>query len=292
MTIIGGQHIAQAKHSRQSLDSAMVNTVKSYEDSIELLDPSTGNKKRFKLHFPAEENNLITYTSELTFKTLDSVSSKKINKKKSYSRPIFGLTFSRVDFGLTKPMQDGGFKLNGENEIFKYRPSKTWNFGFDVLQVGYRFNKHFRTFLSAGFDWTYYRLNKSYIFDPEESPYESHSLLPETLRKNKLTSTYLRLPLTFEFRGKHNSYAGRTNFAFGPIGGFLLKGTQRYKLPDGKKIKEKGDYDFTPFQYGAFARFGVGDFGIYGKYYFNDVFANSPQNTNLNNFTFGIYLGF
>ena len=57
-------------------------------------------------------------------------------------------------------------------------------------------------------------------------------------------------------------------------------------------VKEKGDYDFAPFQYGGFVRFGFGGLGIYGKYYANDIFANMPNETSLNNFTFGLSFGF
>ena len=76
------------------------------------------------------------------------------------------------------------------------------------------------------------------------------------------------------------------------MAGFLLKGTQRYKLENGDKIKRKDDFGYTPFQYGAFARFGVGSMGIYGKYYFNNMFEGTPAGTSMNNFTFGLSLGF
>lgn len=284
-----------AANAEQTLGQDTILRTPDIQDSIDMKDPINGKKRRLKIQLPDKEGSMIFLEPDTTIMPFDEGSngeSHRVSKSKSSSRPIFGLTFSRIDFGLTRPMQDGGFKMEGENEIFNYRPSKTWNFGFDVFQVGYRFNKTFRTFLSAGFDWTYYRLNQDYIFDPEGNPYVDKALRPEGLRRNKLTSTYLRLPLTFEFRSSNNSGWGRTRFAFGPVGGFLLKGTQRYKLDDGKKIKDKGDYDFTPFQYGAFARFGVGSLGIYGKYYFNEIFANAPENAGMNNFTFGLTLGF
>lgn len=262
-------------------------------DSVIIEETKSGNKKKIKLNFPNLDDQIITIEkSSQNLKINHNDSTVYEEKSKRKGRPIYGIVFSRIDFGLTKPMQDGGFDLTGENEIFDYRPAKTWNFGFDVLQVGYRFNPKFRTFVSAGFDWTYYRLNENVIFDSESSPYDSFEIVDEKLRKNKLTSTYLRLPLTFEFSLPNNSALGNTKIAFGPITGFLLKGTQRYKMENGKKIKEKGDYDFAPFQYGGFVRFGFGGLGIYGKYYANDIFANMPNETSLNNFTFGLSFGF
>lgn len=266
----------------------------SNTDSIIIEETRTGKKKKISLNFPSNDDQLLVIEKSAQHLKINHNDSTIYEEKTvSKGKPIYGIVFNRLDFGLTKPMQDGGFNLTGENEIFNYRPSKTWNFGFDVLQVGYRFSPSFRTFLSAGFDWTYYRLNKNILFDSESSPYDSYEIVNENLRKNKLTSTYLRLPLTFEFSFPNNSsYFGKTKVAFGPLTGFLLKGTQRYKMENGKKIKEKGDYDFQPFQYGGFVRFGFGHMGIFGKYYVNDVFANAPNDTQLNNFTFGLSLGF
>jgi hypothetical protein len=44
-------------------------------------------------------------------------------------------------------------------------------------------------------------------------------------------------------------------------------------------------------RYGAFVRVGYGAWGIFGKYYFNDMFDTEAQK-GLKNFSFGIMLGF
>lgn len=269
------------------------NKVKLPGDTLIIEDVQTGEKRKIKIHLPGEENGLITIERSAQQFKMDTTEKRTSTKSRSHKddkkvgRPIFGITFSRIDFGLTKPMQGGSFSLDGANEKFDYRPSKTANFGFDVLQAGYRFNREFRVFMSAGFDWTYIRLQNDLIFDSENSPYTTQQVDGGDLTKNRLTSTYLRLPLTFEFRPGGD----KMRLAVGPMAGFLLKGTQRYK-EDGKKIKTKGDFGYAPFQYGMFARFGVGGIGIYGKYYFNDMFENSPANAGLQNFTFGLSVGF
>ena len=211
--------------------------------------------------------------------------------KKKSGKPIYGITFSRVDLGLAKIVDNGSFTLSDDNRFLKNRPWKTYNFGFDLLQAGYRFNDHFRLFLSAGFDWTYIRLRENIDFLENTTPLTWEQSTVD-YKKNKLTATYLRLPLTFELRSKHYSGLGRLRFAFGPEGGFLLKGTQRFKSDELGKQKFKDDYNFTQFRYGAFARFGVGSFGIYAKYYFNDLFENSPDQAGLQTMAFGLMLGF
>ncbi len=267
-------------------------------DTIIMEDVKTGEKRKVRIIIPGKDEGVVTIEKTDKVYRMDSsvtetTTSKTIHKTpRRTSRPIYGITFSRVDLGLVKLVDNGSFTLSDDNRDFRYRPGKTVNFGFDVLQAGYRFNDNFRIFLSGGFDWTYIRLRENIDFLENTTPLDWETRTDVEFTKNRLTSTYLRLPLTFEFRSKHYSGLGRVKFAFGPEGGFLLKGTQRFKSDELGRQKFKDDYNFTQFRYGAFARFGVGSFGIYGKYYFNDIFENSPAQSGLQNFTFGVMMGF
>lgn len=265
-------------------------------DTVIMEDVKTGEKRKVRIIIPGKDEGVITIEkSEKSYEYKkddeDNDGIKTTDEQPRVSAPIYGVTFSRIDLGLAKLIDNGSFTLSDNNRDFKYRPGKTVNFGFDLLQAGYRFNDHFRLFLSAGFDWTYIRLREDIDFLENTTPL---TWQPSTIdySKNKLTATYLRLPLTFELRSKHSSALGRVRFAFGPEGGFLLKGTQRFKSEDQGRQKFKDDYNFTQFRYGAFARFGVGAFGIYAKYYANDLFENSPNQEGLQTMAFGLMLGF
>ncbi len=268
-------------------------------DTVIMEDVETGERRKVRITIPGKDDGVITIEkSEKTHAykkdNQDSDDVKITVERPRQSHPIYGITFSRIDLGLVKLIDNGSFTLSDDNRDFKYRPGKTVNFGFDLLQAGYRFNDNFRLFLSAGFDWTYVRLRENIDFKENTTPLEWDYIDRDEINysKNRLTSTYLRLPLTFELRSKHYSGLGRLKFAFGPEGGFLLKGTQRFKSDELGKQKFKDDYNFTQFRYGAFARFGVGSFGIYAKYYFNDLFENSPNQVGLQNMAFGLMLGF
>ncbi|GGG80336.1 hypothetical protein GCM10007415_10960 [Parapedobacter pyrenivorans] len=267
-------------------------------DTVIMEDVKTGEKRKVRIIIPGKDEGMITIEkSDKTYeykKDDDDTKAHDVkvttdHPRKSY--PIYGITFSRIDLGLVKLIDNGSFTLSDDNRDFRYRPGKTVNFGFDLLQAGYRFNDNFRIFLSGGFDWTYIRLRENIDFLENTTPLEWVDS-PVDYSKNRLTATYLRLPLTFELRSTHHSGLGRLRFAFGPEGGFLLKGTQRFKSDEHGKQKFKDDYNFTQFRYGAFARFGVGSFGIYAKYYFNDLFENSPAQAGLQNMAFGLTLGF
>ena len=268
-------------------------------DTVIMEDVNTGEKRTMRITIPGKDRGVITI--EKSGKSYDyapedespevEVEVSDVEEIRSKSRPIYGVTFSRIDLGLVKLIDNGSFTLSDDHQDFRYRPGKTVNFGFDLLQAGYRFNDHFRIFLSGGFDWTYIRLREDIDFLEDTTPL-TWTYSDIDYSKNKLTATYLRLPLTFELRSRNYHGLGRLRFAFGPEGGFLLKGTQRFKSAELGKQKFRDDYNFTQFRYGAFARFGVGSFGIYGKYYFNDLFENSPDQSGLQTFTFGLMLGF
>ncbi|RZF58404.1 outer membrane beta-barrel protein [Sphingobacterium corticibacterium] len=210
-------------------------------------------------------------------------------KEIKYPRVFGGLTFTRIDWGFSRLIDDGSFTLGEENQFLKYK--KASNFGFDVAQFGVRFNETFKMYVSAGFEWNYLRLKNDIILDTEATPL-TYSPSDITYKKNIFTSTYLRTPLSFEWRGRRNHQGHRPKIAFGAMTGVLLKGTQRFKSEEHGKQKFKDNYNLASFQYGAFARVGFGSLGLFAKYYMNDIFENSPNQENLNNFTFGLTLGF
>ncbi|SEN63557.1 hypothetical protein SAMN05216436_11943 [bacterium A37T11] len=212
-----------------------------------------------------------------------TVSKKKYNE----GHAIYGITFSRIDLGFTKIMDNGSFTLSDKNSFLKNRAWKTYNFGFDLLQVGYHFSDHFRIFLSGGFDWTYIRLlgDVAFLRNTTTLQYVHTGI---DYDKNRLTSSYIRLPLTFE----HRFDDGHMRVAYGPIGGFLMQGSQILKNDEQGKLSVRDDFNFTQFKYGAFVRWGYRGLGVYAKYYFNNMFENSPEQDGVKDFTFGIMLGF
>lgn len=222
---------------------------------------------------------------------------KKKTEKKSASKRVedsklfAGITFGRFDLGLTKMVDNGKGSLSPANEFLDYRAWKSINVGFDVAQIGYKFNDQFRILLAAGFDWTHFRLNKDIIIKKGTRPleYENSSL---HYTKNRFSSSYLRIPLTFEIRSKAGIFEERLRFAAGPIAGILIQGSQKFKSKEQGKTKNIDNYNYAPFRYGAFARVGYGSFGLYAKYYFNDMFRNSPAQKGLKNVSFGVMLFF
>ena len=203
----------------------------------------------------------------------------------------FGITFSRFDIGLATLIDNGSFTLSPQNQFLSYRQWKTSNVGFDLVQFGYRFDNHFKIYLSGGFDWTLIRLRENVTIQKGGS---SLTYINDNVEfsKNRFSSTYLRIPLSFEFRTSEFSNGNRFRFIVGPEVGLLTGGRVKQISAERGKQKIDDDYHFTRMRYGAFGRLGYGNSGIFAKYYFNDMFENSPAQAGLKNFSFGFTFGF
>ncbi|MFZ4862225.1 outer membrane beta-barrel protein [Sphingobacterium sp. Mn56C] len=237
----------------------------------------------------ALDSTVTEVATKITGLSIGVSDEKKVIK---YPRFYGGITFTRIDWGFSRLIDDGSFNLSDNNKFLSY--SKASNFGFDILQVGMRLNDNFKTYLSAGFEWNYLRLKQNILLKEGSSPIDFEEIDPSDVyfKKNVLTTTNLRLPLSFEWRSNKNNRGERVKIAFGAMTGILLKGSQRLKSDKNGKQRFRDNYSLSSFQYGPFVRVGYGSFGVFGKYYVNDMFEKSPEQKGLNNFTFGLTLGF
>jgi len=215
----------------------------------------------------------------------DSVKSVKARK----GRFMGGITFTRIDIGFSRLIDNGSFSLSPQNKFLDYKGSKTSTFSFDVLYFGYRFNPNFKMYIAGGFDWTLIRL-KNNITIQQNTPDLSYIEEPVDFSKNRFSSSYVHFPLNFELRSKENHNGKRFYFVFGPEVSFLLNGKVKQISDERGKEKFRDDYDFQPVRVGGTVRLGYGGIGLFTKYYFNDMFDSAPQ-AGLKNIAFGVTFG-
>lgn len=211
------------------------------------------------------------------------------NGSASNGRFVGGFTFTRIDLGFTKLVDNGSFTLSPENEFLDYEGVKTTTFSFDVVQMGYRFNPHLKIYAAGGFDWTHIRLKRD-ITMRKDQPQLSYVEEDIHFSKNRLSSSYVHFPLNLELRTKENSKSERLYFIIGPEVSFLINGKVKQISEERGKEKFKDDYRFQTLRYAGTIRFGYGMAGLFAKYYFNDMFASKPQ-TGLTNMVIGLTWG-
>lgn len=217
----------------------------------------------------------------------DSVK-KRTTKKTGFS---FGVTFSRFDLGFSRLVDNGSFTLSPKNQFLDYKGGKTAYVGFDVLQMGYRFNPYFKIYVAGGFDWTLIRLRQN-ITIQENTSTLTYTTDNVNYDKNRFSASYLRIPLAFDFRTKDDKKGNKFHVTVGPEIGFLLNGKVKQISDDFGKKKFYDNYHFKQFRYGAYARAGYKSLGLFVKYYANDMFENSPNQDGLKSMDFGLTFGF
>ena len=238
---------------------------------------------------PKEKSISFKYTYGNRKKKTPSKSDSVKLAEASKGRFMGGITFTRVDLGFSKLVDNGSFNLSPENEFLSYKGVKTATVSFDVLQFGYRFNPNFKVYIAGGFDWTLIRLRND-ITIQQATPNLEYVEEPIHFSKNRFSNSYVHIPLNFEFRSKENDNGKRFYFIAGPEISFLLNGKVKQVSDENGKVKYKDDYNFQQFRYGGTVRIGYGGLGIFTKYYFNDMF-DSPAQKGLKNMSFGITFG-
>lgn len=211
------------------------------------------------------------------------------NKEAAKGRFMGGITFTRLDLGFSRLIDNGSFSLSPQNNFLDYKAIKTSTVSFDVLYFGYRFNPNFKVYIAGGFDWTMIRLKRN-ITIQQNTPDLAYIDDNVDFSKNRFSNSYVHIPLNFEFRSKENDKGKRFYFVLGPEVSFLLNGKVKQISDERGKQKFRDDYDFQPVRVGGTVRIGYGGIGIFSKYYFNDMFDSVPQK-GLKNMSFGITFG-
>lgn len=204
-------------------------------------------------------------------------------------RFVGGITFTRVDIGFSRLIDNGSFDLSATNDFLDYKGGKTSHFSFDVLQFGYRFNSNFKIYVAGGLDYTHIRLRKNITMqqNAENLTYVTENI---SFSKNRFSSTYIHIPLNFELRTKENRKGNRFYLVAGPEIAFLMTGKVKQISEENGKQKFKDDYNFSQFRYGGSVRLGYDGLAIFAKYYANDMFNSAPQ-AGLKNMAFGVTFG-
>lgn len=212
------------------------------------------------------------------------------SKANPTGRFVGGLTFTRLDIGFTRLIDNGSFGLSPANDFLTYKKFKSSALSFDVLDYGYRVNSNFKVYLAAGVDWTMLRLKKdvTMLKNTATLSYEPEGEID--FSKNRFSSFYVHVPLGFQFRTNENSRGKRLYFVAGPEVSFLINGKVKQVSAENGKQKFRDDYHFEKVRLGGTLRLGYGWIGLFGKYYFNDMFDSAPQE-GLKNLSFGATFG-
>jgi hypothetical protein len=189
-------------------------------------------------------------------------------------------------------MSDNSVSLPDDIGYMTLNSGKSTNFNINFAQFSIGLGRHIGFVTGLGLNWNNYRFDRNNNIMKDFNGHIVELDPGVTLKKSKLTTLYLTLPLMFEVQIPAN--ANHLTLAAGPIGALKIGSHTKMVYDDGEKVKSNGDFSLNMLRYGATARVGYGNFMIYGTCYKTPLFqtGKGPGAYDLYPFEIGIALTF
>jgi hypothetical protein len=198
-------------------------------------------------------------------------------RKKHDVKPIWG----GLELGMNTYMtRDNSISLPTGWNGFELREEKSVSVGLNLLQKDVQLGKSNFWFLTGlGVTWNNYRFANNVSLSNKDGRVTANFDTTSAIKyqKSKLTSSYLTVPVLFEyFTSKDKKKA--FHFTAGAMLGLRIGShtKQKYEL-DGKTEKPKtyDNFYLNPFRYGARFAMGYGNFNLFADYYFSSLFKDN-----------------
>ena len=213
------------------------------------------------------------------------------DKDRARRRSQFKGHWSAFQVGMNNYLtSDNSLVLPESIDYMTLHSAKSLSLNLNFSQISIGFSRHFGIVTGLGLNWNNYRFDGNNniqkgangiieIFDPGE-----------VLKKSKLKTLYLDLPLLLEIQIPADYHT--LNLAVGPIGAVKLYSGSKMIFENGDKITSDSDFSLNILRYGATARLGFENFHIYGTYYLTPLFKSGKSPDGINLFPFEIGFAF
>ncbi|MBI3520323.1 MAG: DUF2807 domain-containing protein [Bacteroidetes bacterium] len=196
--------------------------------------------------------------------------------------------------GVNGWLSNGNFGLPASQSYMDLNYGKSLNFQLNPWEKDIHIYKnHVNLVIGVGFEWSQYQFNNKTKLNSDSSytygTIDSTNTL--TYKKNRLKTTFVNVPVLFEFNTNKDPKKA-FHIAIGAIGGYKLGSRTRQVVEfQGNTIRyiKKDDYNINPFRVNAHASIGYHNFTLYADYALNPLFENG-KGPELYPFTIGVKL--
>ncbi|MFT7588691.1 MAG: hypothetical protein ACI959_000903 [Limisphaerales bacterium] len=204
------------------------------------------------------------------------------------SDKIVSTKWGLLDLGLNVPMGADLFSTAPSGSGFddlKY--GRSWNIDMHLFRQRVSIVKNkFNLEYGLTFSWNNYSFQNDVVPQPSQTMY-TLAEIEEPLKKSKLSSTYLTVPLLLNVETNPTSRWKSFRLSAGVTGGVRIASKTKYKTEDKAKVKQKDDFNLNRWQYGPTVRIGYSWVNFYTKYDMAGFFEEG-QGPELYNWTVGI----
>jgi hypothetical protein len=226
---------------------------------------------------------------QINIDPVDSVTTKK-EKFKTENHPHWAGFMMGMNI-LTTETQGYTFPTAKYWEI---DPAKSFSYSINFAERKLNLYKnHIGITTGLGFTFNNYSFKQNFILSSTQDTLFAVSDPSNKYTKNKLKSTYFRVPLLLEFC--RSEFDNGFYFSAGVIGGVRLssktKRTEKDLAGNIFKEKIKDDYNLNTFSLDALVKFGFDDFGVFAQYSLTPMFKENKTQT-IYPFNFGVSFEF
>ena len=252
--------------------------VKAGDRGINILESLESGKK-----FAFEDFSRKEYESDN-----DDKEDQKAKRRERFTGHWAGLEFGFNNF-LTS---ENSLTMPADINYMSMHSSKSNNFNLNFWQQSLGIARHAGFVAGLGINWNNYRFDGNFNIQ-KLADGTIDSLWPmSTLKKSKLNTVYLTLPVMFEVQVPADHH--HIDIAAGFIGAVKLGSHSRMVFQDGQDVKSYSDFSLNMLRYGATARIGYQNLHLYATYYLTPLFKTGmgPRGYDLHPFEIGISLTF
>lgn len=199
-----------------------------------------------------------------------------------------------VDFGFTTLMNSSFDNSFSDYPYWKNDPAKSAVWNLNVLDYKFNIAKHyFGLTTGLGFSFASIGFRDNYIVNHTSDTLNAFIDTVNNYTKNKLSASYLTVPLLFEFN-TNAKFEKSFYFAAGVVGGVRMGSHLKRKGEvNGEKFvqKIKGTQGLNAFKLDALVRVGYSHWGAFASYSFLPLF-NTDKTTAVYPLTFGLSFTF
>jgi outer membrane protein with beta-barrel domain len=184
--------------------------------------------------------------------------------------------------------------LSPDANFMELNTNKSWQFGINFAEKSFNLiDNKVGLVTGLGISWNNYKFDQNITLNPDSS-YISHYVdTVKDFSKNKLTASYLSVPLLLEFQIPTGHHSKPVHLNAGVVGAIKLGShtKQVYEINNKEyKDKVKEDFHLSPLRYSVHASIGYGNFTIFSSYSMSTLFENG-EGPELYPLTIGIIIG-
>ncbi len=216
-----------------------------------------------------------------------------IDPKNSKLKKTFQFSFGALDYGFSTLLSDeGSFNLPDEISFMDLRFWRSGSVSFHLVDIMLGLSgkdKIQKLGLHSGIRLygVYYSFENDFTLADEQETFESAiTFVPEEIKKHRLMSTYLAVPLMLEYNSKPWDKNNSFKLGFGYVYNFRLYSNSKLKYENKEKMKVWDDFNLNPNLGMAELRIGYGPIAIYVQYGLDGLFVEE-KGPNVVPFNFG-----